>query len=483
MELPDLPVHVLRKLLEEEEIIPMDIVDAVIDRIEARESTLNAYIEIFAEDARKRAVELEDLPKKSWEPLYGIPIAIKDNIVVKGYQATCGSRILLGYKSPYNATAVKRILNSQGVIIGKTNLDEFAMGATGEFSYFGPTRNPLDETLVPGGSSSGSAAAVASGEAIVALGSDTGGSVRQPAAFTGIVGFKPTYGRISRFGLVAFASSLDQIGILSKDVKDSALVFTQVAGFDPLDSTSFDIPVPSYDEIFNRYTEYRPTIGIPREYFETEGLDDRVRKVIENAITSLKELGCNIRDISLPHTKYAVATYQLICTSEASSNLARYDGVRYGFRAKDYQNLEEMYKKTRNLGFGQEVKRRILLGTFALSSGYYDQYYLKALKVRRKIKQDFDNAFEVVDVILGPVSPVLPPKIGEKVDDPLALYLMDIYTVTTNLAGLPAISLPAGETDDGFPVGMQLTAPAFEEHRILKLGRLYEEKVYPSKTY
>lgn len=483
MELPDLPVHVLRRLLEDEEIIPMDIVDAVIERIEERESNLNAYIEIFAEDARKRAVELEDLPKQSWKPLFGIPIAIKDNIVVKGYQATCGSRILLGYKSPYNATAVKKILDSQGIIIGKTNLDEFAMGATGEFSYFGPTRNPLDESLVPGGSSSGSAAAVASGEAIVALGSDTGGSVRQPAAFTGIVGFKPTYGRISRYGLVAFASSLDQIGILSKDVKDSALVFTQVAGFDPMDSTSFDTPVPPYDEIFDGYREYRPTIGIPHEYFETEGLDNRVRKIIEDAIQSLKDLGCNIKEISLPHTKYAVATYQLICTSEASSNLARYDGVRYGFRAKDYNNLEEMYKKTRNLGFGPEVKRRILLGTFALSSGYYDQYYLKALKVRRKIKQDFDNAFEEVDVILGPVSPVLPPKIGEKVDDPLALYLMDIYTVTTNLAGLPAISLPAGKTDEGFPVGMQLTAPPFEEQRILELGRLYEENVFPSKTY
>ena len=483
MELPDLPVHKLRKLLEDEEIIPMDIVDSVIDRIEERESSLNAYIEIFAEDARKRAVELEDIPKHSWRPLFGIPIAIKDNIVVKGYQATCGSRILLGYKSPYNATAVTKVLDSQGIIIGKTNLDEFAMGTTGEFSYFGPTRNPIDETLVPGGSSSGSAVAVASGEAIVALGSDTGGSVRQPAAFTGIVGFKPTYGRISRYGLVAFASSLDQIGILSKDVKDAALVFTQVAGFDPMDSTSFDIPVPAYDGIFDGYEKYRPTIGIPREYFETDGLDVRIRKVLEDAIRSFIELGCVVKEISLPHTKYAVATYQLICTSEASSNLARYDGVRYGFRAKDYENLEEMYTKTRNLGFGPEVKRRILLGTFALSSGYYDQYYLRALKVRRKIKQDFDSAFEEVDIILGPVSPVLPPKIGEKVDDPLALYLMDIYTVTTNLAGLPAISLPAGETDGGFPVGMQLTAPAFEENRILKLGRLFEENVYPSKTH
>lgn len=483
MELPDLPIHVLRKLLEDAEIIPMDIVDAVIDRIEARESTLNAYIEIFAEDARKRAVELENLKKQSWKPLYGIPIAIKDNIVVRGYQATCGSRILLGYKSPYSATAVNKIVESHGIIIGKTNLDEFAMGATGEFSFFGPTRNPIDETLVPGGSSSGSATAVSSGEAIVALGSDTGGSVRQPAAFTGIVGFKPTYGRISRYGLVAFASSLDQIGFLSKDVKDAALMFTQIAGFDPMDSTSFDLPVPSYDEIFNGYQRYRPKIGIPREYFETDGLDNNIRTVIEEAIKSLEKVGCRFKEVSLPHTKYAVATYQLICTSEASSNLARYDGVRYGFRAKEYQTLDEMYKNTRNLGFGQEVKRRILLGTFALSSGYYDQYYLKALKVRRRIKQDFDDAFQQVDILLGPVSPVLPPKIGEKVDDPLALYLMDIYTVTTNLAGLPAISLPAGMTNSGFPVGLQLTAPPFEETRILKLGRFFEENLFPSKTH
>ncbi len=480
MDLSKLPIHELHRLLRAEEIAPLDIVDDVLDQIEKQESTLNAYIDTFAEEARQRAVELEDVPQEQREYLFGIPMAVKDNIVVQGFQTTCGSRILLGFKSPYNATVVERLLDHGGIIVGKTNLDEFAMGATGEFSYFGPTRNPVDPDRVPGGSSSGSAVAVAAGEAIAALGSDTGGSVRQPAAFTGIVGLKPTYGRVSRYGLVAFASSLDQIGFLTRDVKDSAILFRYLAGFDPLDSTSFDLPVPDLQEIFQNYREERPTIGIPREYLETEGLDPQVRQLTESAIGALEEHGFPFRWISLPHTRYAVATYQLICTSEASSNLARYDGVRYGFRAPGYEDLQEMYTLTRDQGFGPEVKRRILLGTFALSAGYYDAYYLKALKVRRLIRQDFDQAFQEVNLILGPVSPVLPPKLGEKIEDPLALYLMDIYTVTANLAGLPALSFPVGKSKEGLPVGLQLMAPPFEEARIFRVARFFEEYIYPA---
>ena len=480
MDLSKRPIYELHQLLQAGEITPLDLVDAVLDKIEAQESTLNAYIDTFAEEARRRAVELEDFPSEQRGYLFGIPMAVKDNIVVKGFQTTCGSRILLGFRSPYNATVVERLLKHGGIIVGKTNLDEFAMGATGEFSYFGPSRNPVDPERVPGGSSSGSAVAVASGEAIAALGSDTGGSVRQPASFTGIVGLKPTYGRVSRYGLVAFASSLDQIGFLTRDVKDSAILFTHLAGFDPLDSTSFDLPVPSLTEIFQDYQTDRPTIGIPREYLETEGLNAEVRAVTESAIRALESHGFQIRWVSLPHTKYAVATYQLICTSEASSNLARYDGVRYGFRASGYEDLQEMYTLTRDQGFGPEVKRRILLGTFALSAGYYDAYYLKALKVRRLIRQDFDEAFQEVDLILGPVSPVLPPKLGEKIEDPLALYLMDIYTVTANLAGLPALSFPAGKSKTGLPIGLQFMAPPFEESRIFRVARFFEEYIYPA---
>jgi aspartyl-tRNA(Asn)/glutamyl-tRNA(Gln) amidotransferase subunit A len=478
MELSDLPIHILHSKLKKREITILEILDSVISRIESLESNLNAYISLFLDEARERAVELEGKIGEDVPFLYGIPVAIKDNIAVKDYETTCGSKILLGYRSPYNATVVERLLKRGAIIIGKTNLDEFAMGASGEYSYFGPTRNPLNTDYVPGGSSSGSATAVSSGEAIAALGSDTGGSVRQPASFTGVVGLKPTYGRVSRYGLVAFASSLDQIGSLTKDVYDSAILFEAISGYDPKDSTSFNLPVPTISEIFENYEGERFKIGLPKEYF-IEGIDGEVERAVLDAARSLEGEGFELKEISLPHTKYSVAVYQIIATSEASSNLARYDGTRYGHRTKSFDNLEEMYLNTRSEGFGDEVIRRILLGTFALSAGYYEAYYLKALKVRKLIREDFDRAFKEVDVVLTPVSPVPPFKIGEKIVDPLSLYLIDIFTVTVNLAGLPAISVPCGYTSDGLPIGLQLIGKPFEEVTLLKVARFYEEKLSP----
>jgi len=478
MELSDLPIHILHSKLKKREITILEILDSVISRIETLESSLNAYINLFLDEARERAVELESGMGENFPYLYGIPIAIKDNIAVKNYETTCGSKILLGYRSPYNATAVDKLLERGTIIIGKTNLDEFAMGASGEYSYFGPTRNPINPEYVPGGSSSGSATAVASGEAIAALGSDTGGSVRQPASFTGIVGLKPTYGRVSRYGLVAFASSLDQIGCLTKDVYDSAILFEAISGFDPKDSTSFDLPVPSVSQIFENYEREKFVIGLPKEYF-VEGIDREVEEAAREAARSFVKEGFSLKEISLPHTKYSVAVYQIIATSEASSNLARYDGTRYGHRTKNFEDLEEMYLNTRSEGFGDEVKRRILLGTFALSAGYYEAYYLKAQRVRKLIREDFDKAFNEVDVILTPVSPVPPFKIGEKVVDPISLYLIDIFTVTVNLAGLPAISIPCGYTKEGLPIGLQLIGKPFDEITLLKVARFYEEKLSP----
>lgn len=475
MELADLPIHVIHEKIKKREVSILEVLNSVIRRIDQRERELNAYISLFIDEAQERAAVLEENLQSGGDfgPLYGIPVAVKDNISYKDHETTCGSRILLGYRPPYNATVVEKLLKAGAIIVGKTNLDEFAMGSTGEFSYFGATRNPVDLNYVPGGSSSGSAAAVKAGEAIAALGSDTGGSVRLPASYTGTVGLKPTYGRVSRYGLVAFASSLDQIGPITKDVIDSAILFTTIAGFDPKDSTSFNLETPTLQEIFNGYENERFTIGLPKEYFG-EDIDPEVERAVLDVAKDLEREGYKLLEISLPHTKYSVATYQIIATSEASSNLARYDGTRYGHRTREFSNLDEMYKKTRTEGFGEEVKRRIFMGTFALSAGYYEAYYLKALKVRRLIKEDFEKAFEKVDIVLAPVSPKPPLKIGENLD-PLSLYLLDIYTTTVNLAGLPAIAVPCGTTKDGLPIGFQLIGKSFDEATLFKIARFYEK--------
>ncbi len=483
MSLADQTIHELRERLRRNEISPLDIVNDVLDRIEAREETLNAYIDVFAEEARRRAVELEDVPPDERGLLFGIPIAVKDNIVVKGFDTTCGSRILLGFKSPYNATVIERLLQHHGIVLGKTNLDEFAMGSSGEYSFFGPTRNPHNPDFVPGGSSSGSAAAVASGEAVAALGSDTGGSVRLPAAYTHTVGFKPTYGRLSRYGLVAFASSLDQIGFLTRDVLDAALLFEALGGHDPLDSTSLNLPAPRVSEVFPPdWERQRFTLGVPVEYVEAEGLDPEIRLHFQRYLEQLEREGFRLQEIHLPHSRYAVQVYYLVATAEASSNLARYDGVRYGFRAEGYADLDEMYRKTRSEGFGPEVKRRILLGTFALSSGYHEEYYNRALRVRRLIQKDFQQAFEAVDLIVTPTAPTFPPRLGEKRQDPLAMYLLDIFTVSANLAGIPAISVPGGfGGPHRLPYGLQFLAPAFEDGRVFQMARWFERFVYPGR--
>ncbi len=456
------------------EISISEVVDRVFENIKNRENEINAYISLYEDEARERAVDLEKNLNPEKPYLYGIPIAVKDNISTKDMDTTCGSRILLGYRPPYNATVVNRLLENGAIIIGKTNMDEFAMGSSGEHSYFGPTRNPHNIDYVPGGSSSGSAAAVAADEAVAALGSDTGGSIRQPASFCGVVGLKPTYGRVSRYGLVAFGSSLDQIGPITKSIFDAAVIFSTISGIDPKDSTSADAPVPDINEIFQGYEDQKYKVGIPDEYF-TEGLHPEVKDGVLQVAKKFEKAGYEIERISLPHTEYAISVYYIIATSEASSNLARYDGVRYGFRARDFRTLDEMYKKTRTEGFGDEVKRRILLGTFALSAGYYDAYYLNAQKARRLIRQDFDRAFKKVDLILTPVSPTPPFKIGEKITDPVSLYLSDVFTVTASLAGLPAISIPCCKTSSGLPIGFQLMARPFDEKSLFRAGRLFEE--------
>jgi len=445
MELHRLPIHELHDLLRKGEIKVSEILEDVIAVIEEREKEINAYISLFLEEAREKALELDEKLNEDIQFLFGIPVAVKDNIVMDIGETTCASRILLGYKAPYTATAVKKLTEKNAIITGKTNLDEFAMGSTGEYSHFGPTRNPLAPERVVGGSSSGSAAAVAAGEAIAALGSDTGGSVRLPAAYTGTVGFKPTYGRISRYGLVAFASSLDQISVITRDVRDAAIIFEEI-----------------FSESLRSFK-----IGLPSEYF-VEGIEPEIRDKVLKAAELLAQNGFTVKEISMPHTRYAVAVYYLIATSEASSNLARYDGVRYGFRAPDAEDLDSLYELTRTGGFGEEVKRRIMMGTFALSAGYYEAYYLKAQKARRLIREDFERAFEDVDLILAPTQPAPPPLIGEKIEDPLSVYLLDIYTVTANLAGLPAISIPCGKTEEGLPIGLQFIGRAFDEKTLLR---------------
>lgn len=445
-------------------------IENTLDNAEKLNPKLNSFLSVEHEHALNRADELDGTAIDS--PLKGVAIAVKDNICTKDLQTTCGSRILHNYKAQYNATAIERLNAAGAIVIGKTNMDEFAMGSSNETSAFGPVKNPWDTARVPGGSSGGSAVAVASGVVRAALGSETGGSVRQPASLCGVVGLKPTYGRISRYGLVAFASSLDNIGIFGQTAKDAAGVLEAIAGRDELDSTSADVPVPDYlAGIDNDIRGKR--IGIPRALFG-EGLEDDVRKSVEQAIENYRQIGAEIVDVELPHAKYGIAVYYIIATAEASSNLARYDGVRYGFRAEGVHALHEMYFKTREEGFGEEVKRRIMLGTYVLSSGYYDAYYSKAQKVRFLVKQDYKKAFAKCDAILTPTSPSVAFKLGEKSDDPLAMYLNDVYTVSANLAGVPAISVPCGLSSEGLPIGLQLIGNFWSENVLLNLASVYE---------
>ncbi|MCS7230262.1 MAG: Asp-tRNA(Asn)/Glu-tRNA(Gln) amidotransferase subunit GatA [Candidatus Kryptonium sp.] len=435
---------------------------------------LNAFLSVFEEKAVQRAIEIDKkIHSGDAGKLAGMVIAVKDNICVKDEKCTCASKILENFISLYDATAVERLLKEDAIIIGKTNLDEFAMGSSTENSYFGPTLNPYDEERVPGGSSGGSAVAVAVGLSTTALGSDTGGSIRQPASLCGVYGLKPTYGRVSRFGLVAYASSFDVIGPFGNSTKDVALVLQVIAGHDENDSTSANVPVPEYLSFLDKDVKGL-RIGIPLEYF-SEGLDDEVREAIERRVDFLKENGAIVEKISLPHTEYNIPTYYILVTAEASSNLARYDGARYGYRSKDVKTLYEMYVKSRSEGFGPEVKRRIMLGTYVLSAGYYEAYYRKAQKVRRLIKEDFEKAFEKVDVIITPTSPTTAFKIGEKTDDPLKMYLSDIYTVSVNLAGVPAINVPAGFDKNGLPIGLQIIGKQFDEGTILRISDFLEK--------
>src|SRR4030042_1172 len=443
--------HMLRK----GETTSREITESALKRIDERETEINAFITVSRETALKQADKADRRFKRNKRVplLNGIPIAVKDILCTKGIRTTCGSKILTNFIPTYNATAVDMVLRDGAVMIGKTNMDEFGMGSSTENSIAGPARNPVNIQYVAGGSSGGSAAAVAAGESILALGTDTGGSIRQPSAFCGVVGIKPTYGRISRYGLISYASSLDQIGAIARSVEDCAILLNCICGHDRLDSTSVDMKKTDFLESLNKDIKGL-RIGLPDEYF-VEGLDTRIRDRVLNAVGTLERNGAEIINISLPHTAHAISCYYIIATAEASSNLARYDGVKYGFRSKDdFSDLITMYEKTRSYGFGKEVKRRIMLGTYVLSAGYYDAYYLKAQKVRTLIKKDFDDAFEKVDCIITPTSPCLPFKLGEKTDDPLQMYLVDIYTVSLNLSGLPGMNVRCKPYDDGLPIGM-----------------------------
>ena len=444
-------------------------------RIRKSDPEIGAFLTLTEDRALAQAERIDKMAAegKPLPPLAGVPVAIKDVMVTRDVRTTAGSKILEHFIPPYDCTAVARMEAAGAVILGKLNCDEFAMGSSNENSAYKPVRNPRDRSRVPGGSSGGSAAAVAAKLCVAALGSDTGGSIRQPASFCGVVGLKPTYGRVSRYGLIAFASSLDHIGPFANTVKDAALVLRTVAGRDPMDSTSAELPVPDYLAELDKPVQGLK-IGVAKEYLG-EGLDPEVRLAVESAIQKLAELGCDIVPISLPHTEYAIPTYYIVATAEASSNLARYDGVRYGYRAPHARTLSEMYRSTRHAGFGMEVKRRIMLGTYVLSAGYYDAYYLKAQKVRTLLTRDFDEAFKKVDVIAAPTSPTPAFKLGEKVNDPLAMYLADIYTVTANLAGIPGVSVPCGENHEELPIGLQLLGPHFDEATLLRVAHAYQQ--------
>ncbi|WP_010252341.1 Asp-tRNA(Asn)/Glu-tRNA(Gln) amidotransferase subunit GatA [Acetivibrio cellulolyticus] len=475
MELYELTVHEMSDLLRGKKASAVEITKSFLDRIEKIDSKVGSYLSVLGEDAVKRASEAQEKIDKgeAKSTLAGIPVALKDNICTEGVKTTCASQMLHNFVPPYNATVSKKLLADNAVIIGKLNMDEFAMGGSTENSHFKPTRNPWDLERVPGGSSGGSAAAVAADLTGFALGSDTGGSIRQPASFCGVVGMKPTYGAVSRFGLVAFASSLDQIGPLTKDVTDCAIALNCITGYDPMDSTSAKVEYPDYTKALVNDVKGMK-IGIPSEYMG-EGLNPEVRKAVLDAVEVLKKLGAECEEFSLPLTEYAIPAYYLISSAEASSNLARYDGVKYGYRAPKYTDLLDLYKQSRSDGFGTEVKRRIMLGTYALSSGYYDAYYKKALQVRTLIKNGFDEAFSKYDVILGPTAPTTAYKLGEKADNPLEMYLGDIYTVSVNIAGLPGLVVPCGFDSKELPIGLQFIGKPFDESTLLKVGFTFEQ--------
>jgi aspartyl-tRNA(Asn)/glutamyl-tRNA(Gln) amidotransferase subunit A len=473
MELHSLTISEARRRLDSGEISPVELTEAIFRRIESVEDTVRAFITLTRERALSNAREAEKLIQDGErKPLLGIPVAVKDNMCTEGIKTTCASKILEDFVPPYESTVTEKLTEQGYVLIGKTNLDEFAMGSSTENSAYGCTFNPWDTARIPGGSSGGSSAAVSADECIATLGSDTGGSIRQPAAFCGVVGLKPTYGRVSRYGLVAFASSLDQIGPITKDVRDSAILMNAIAGHDKCDSTSAPLPVPDFTAALGKEIK-GVKVGIPREYF-IEGMDEGVDHAIRKAVQSLESLGAIPVEIALPHTAYSIAAYYILATSEASSNLARYDGVKYGFRAGG-EDLLDMYRKTREKGFRAEVKRRIILGTYALSSGYYEAYYKKAQQVRTLIKQDFEKAFEMVDIIVTPTTPTPAFKIAEKTEDPLQMYLTDIFTISLNLAGLPGVSIPCGLTAQNLPVGLQIIGKHFDEESILRAAYAYEQ--------
>jgi aspartyl-tRNA(Asn)/glutamyl-tRNA(Gln) amidotransferase subunit A len=451
-----------------------DITAAFLANVAAREPKVRAFMRVEADGAKAQAAAVDAKRKAGAKlgPLAGVPVAIKDVLCTKGVTTTCSSKILENFVPPYDATVITRLKAADAVLIGKTNMDEFAMGSSTENSAYQTTRNPWDLDRIPGGSSGGSAAAVAACLAPVSLGTDTGGSIRQPASLCGIVGIKPTYGRVSRYGMIAFASSLDQIGPFTHDVYDNALLMEIIAGHDPHDATSVDQPVPAYTKTLNQKVDGL-RIGVPKEFFG-QGLDSEVEGAIRAALKEYERLGAKLVDVSLPHSNYAVAVYYIVATAEASSNLARFDGMHYGHRTKQKADLIATYAKSRGEGFGKEVQRRIMLGTYALSSGYADQYYHKALKVRRLIKNDFDAAFERCDVIMGPTAPTAAFRKGEKSDDPLAMYLSDIYTISCNLAGIAGLSIPCGFTTGNLPIGLQLLSPPFDEERMLRIARMYE---------
>jgi aspartyl-tRNA(Asn)/glutamyl-tRNA(Gln) amidotransferase subunit A len=467
-------IHQLRALLDAREITSAEITESVLKRIEAVEERVHAYIAVTPHLAREGARRADErITSGTAGLLTGIPLAIKDNLCIKGVATTCASRTLARFIPPYDAAVIEALLKQDAVFVGRTNMDEFAMGSSTENSAFGPSRNPWNSGMIPGGSSGGSAAAVAADECIAALGTDTGGSIRQPAACCGMVGLKPTYGRVSRFGLIAFASSLDQVGPMTKDVRDAAMLMNVISGYDCRDSTSVNAGVPDYTAVLGKEVSGM-RVGIPREYF-TAGLDGEIDDAVRKSLKALAGLKMEIVDISLPHTKYAVAAYYLVAPAEASSNLARYDGVKYGFRGGEEGGLWDMYTRSRSEGFGVEVKRRIMLGTYALSAGYYDAYYKKASQVRTLIRTDFSSAFRECDVIITPTCPSTPFTIGEKTDDPLSVYLADIYTVPANLAGIPALSLPCGFTRQGMPIGMQMLSNFFQEERLVQVAHAYEQ--------
>jgi len=474
MNLTGLTIDAARAAISQGKTSALALAEAFYAKIDSDDPKIGAYLILSKERGLEKASEIDRLAKEDDKlpPLAGVPVAIKDVMVTKGVRTTAGSKILGNYVPPYDCTAVVRLEAAGAVVLGKLNCDEFAMGSSNENSAFKPVHNPRDLSRVPGGSSGGSAAAIAADMAVAALGSDTGGSIRQPASFCGLVGLKPTYGRVSRYGLIAFASSLDHIGPLTKTVKDAAIVLRTIAGRDPMDSTSAELPVPDYVAELDKPVKGLK-IGVAKEYFG-EGLEAETRSAIETAIQKFAAMGCEIVNVSLPHTKYAIPAYYLVATAEASSNLARFDGVRYGLRVKGARSLSDMYRRTRDEGFGAEVKRRIMLGTYALSAGYCDAYYLKAQRVRTLLTGDFEDAFKKVDLIVGPTCPTPAFKLGEKVDDPLAMYLADIYTVTANLAGIPGISIPVGKSKDNLPIGMQIFGKHFDESTILRAAHAYE---------